>query len=191
MRILAIVLSLFVIGIAPASAHVSISHVFSFATGFRHPLSGLDHIAAMVAVGVWAAIAGGRRLYAWPLAFVAAMLAGGALAHEGIAIPYTEPAIAASAVILGLAVALYLKLPVFAGALFVACFGIAHGYAHGLEAPSSDWGGYAAGFVLATALLHAVGIGIGVAIPRFAGTGAVRSIGVLTAAAGLAIFYQQ
>src|SRR5579883_3146156 len=106
MRFLATALTLLAFASLPASAHVSVNDGFSFAAGLEHPATGLDHLTAMVAVGLWAALAGGRRLWIWPLAFVASMLGGGALAHSGITIPYTEPAIAASVFLLGLAIAL-------------------------------------------------------------------------------------
>ena len=173
----------------PAHAHIGLHHVFSFVTGLEHPVSGLDHLAAMIAVGVWAAIAGGRRLWLWPLAFVSAMLAGGALGFAGFSIPFVEPAIAASVVILGLLVALMVKAPASAGAVLIAAFGIVHGYAHGSEAPAAGWPGYAAGFMVATAALHAVGIGLGLGAARMARI-VPRVLGLATAAAGVFVLVQ-
>jgi urease accessory protein len=169
--------------VARADAHPG--HAFSFLAGLEHPVSGLDHLAAMVAVGLWAALAGGRRLWVWPVAFVSAMLAGGALGASGIELPFVEPAIAASVVILGLLIALLVKAPTAAGAALIAAFGIAHGYAHGMEAPATGWLGYAAGFALATALLHVAGIGLGLTAARIAA--APRALGLATAAAGLLV----
>jgi len=187
MRVFAFILACLMVSAGEAAAHPSITHTFSFAAGLSHPLSGLDHLLAMVAVGFWAALAGGRRVWIWPLAFVASMLAGGALAQEGVAIPNIEPAIAASVAVLGLAIALLLKLPVAAGAVLIASFGVAHGYAHGLEAPGNGWTLYAAGFVLATAALHLTGIAGGLLIARKANALVPRAIGAFTAVAGLTL----
>jgi urease accessory protein len=145
----------------------------------------------MVAVGFWAALSGGRRVWMWPLAFAGSMLLGAVLAHEGVALPNIEPAVATSVVILGGAIALLLKLPEAAGAIIIALFGIAHGYAHGLEAPGTGWALYAAGFVLATAALHLIGIACGLLIDWRANAWAPRAIGALTAVAGLALLMPQ
>jgi urease accessory protein len=187
MRIFALVLACLIAGAGQAAAHPSFDHSFSFAAGLNHPLNGLDHLLAMMAVGLWAALSGGRRIWIWPLAFVASMLIGGALAREGLALPNIEPAIATSVVILGLAIALLLKLPAEAGAFLISLFGAAHGYAHGLEAPGTGWAFYAAGFALATALLHITGIAGGLLIERRANIWVPRTIGALTAVAGLAL----
>ena len=137
--------------------------------GFQHPLGGLDHLAAMVAVGLWAGIAGGRRVWVWPLAFVAMMVVGGLLGRAGVALPMVEPVIALSVVVLGVLVAATIRVPVALGAVIVAVFAIFHGHAHGAEAPETGWLGYAAGFVVATALLHAVGIAIARLLERGVG----------------------
>lgn len=171
-----------VAAIGPAEAHPG--HTYSFLAGLHHPVHGLDHLAAMVAVGLWTTVAGSRCLWFWPTAFVCAMLAGGALALGGLELPYAEPAIAASVVILGLLVGLLVKAPPLAGAVMIAAFGIAHGYAHGLEAPDGAWPPYAAGFALATAALHVTGIALGAAVLRIA-TSVPRALGLATAAAGL------
>jgi urease accessory protein len=178
-------------GAGQAAAHPSLDHSFSFAAGLSHPLSGIDHLLAMMSVGLWAALVGGRRVWLWPLAFVAAMLMSGALAHEGLVLPNVEPAIAASVVVLGLAIALLLKLPVPAGAFLIAAFGMAHGYAHGLEAPGTGFALYAAGFTLVTAALHLTGIAGGLLIERQAIAWVPRAIGALTAAAGFALLMPQ
>src|SRR5215468_2322664 len=111
MRIFALISVCLMAGAGQAMAHPGLNHSLSFAAGLSHPLSGLDHVLAMIAVGLWAAFSGGPRIWIWPVAFVASMLMGGVLANEGLALPYIEPAIAASVVILGLAIALLLKLP--------------------------------------------------------------------------------
>jgi urease accessory protein len=191
MRILALMVACLMAGAGQAAAHPSITRTFSFAAGLSHPLSGLDHLLAMMAVGFWAALSGGRRVWTWPLAFIASMLIGGGLAHEGLTLPNIEPAIAASAIILGLAIALLLKLPAAAGAFMIAAFGMAHGYAHGLEAPGAGFALYAAGFTLATAALHLTGIAGGFLIGRQAKPWVPRAVGALTAAAGFALLMQQ
>ncbi|TIP57095.1 MAG: HupE/UreJ family protein, partial [Mesorhizobium sp.] len=99
----------------PAYAHVGIGTASSFTAGLAHPLSGLDHMTAMVAVGLWAAMKGGKAVWAWPLAFVGVMLAGGALGMLHVPVPFVEPGILASVVALGLLVALAIDLPVSAG----------------------------------------------------------------------------
>jgi urease accessory protein len=187
MHIFALVLACLMAGAGQAGAHPSLDHSFSFAGGLSHPLSGLDHLLAMIAVGFWAALSGGRRIWIWPLAFIASMLLGGALAREGLALPNIEPAVATSVVILGLAIALLLKLPAAAGAFLIALFGAAHGYAHGLEAPATGWAFYAAGFAFATAALHLTGIASGLLIERKEHAWVPRTIGALTAVAGLAL----
>ena len=172
---------------SPASAHVGQGLGFSIAGGFAHPFFGLDHLVAMVAVGLWAALAGGKRLWVWPAAFVSAMLMGGFIGHAGIELPHVEPAIAASVIALGLLVATGLKAPVPLGAALIAAFAIFHGHAHGAEAPAEGWAGYAAGFVLATAMLHSIGIGVGTGFQWGIGALPVRALGVVTALFGVFI----
>ncbi|MCG3134871.1 MAG: hypothetical protein HMLKMBBP_02279 [Planctomycetes bacterium] len=134
----------------------------SFAGGFSHPVTGLDHVLAMLAVGLWAAQSGGRARWVLPAAFVAVMGVGGALGMAGVRLPGVEAGIAASVVVLGLLVACAARWPASASALLVAAFALLHGHAHGTELPAAASGSaYAAGFVLATALLHAAGLSIG------------------------------
>ncbi len=129
-----------------------------FTAGFVHPFAGFDHLLAMVAVGLWAAQFGGRRLWAIPLAFVTAMLAGGALGFAGLTLPLLEPVIAASVLALGLLVVLRIRLHT-TGVLLVAAFALFHGVAHGTELPAMAGAlPYAAGFALATGLLHLLGL---------------------------------
>ena len=143
----------------PAEAHVGIGTTSSFAAGFAHPLSGLDHMTVMVAVGLWAALKGGRAIWAWPLAFIGVMLFGGALGMLQVPVPFVEPGILASVVALGLLVALAVDPPVSAGIAIIGLFALFHGHAHGTEVPENTAGmEYMAGFALATALLHGVGI---------------------------------
>jgi urease accessory protein len=149
--------------LAPASAwaHVGLGTTSGFSHGLMHPISGIDHVLAMVAVGMFAANLGGRALWAVPATFVAIMAFGGLLGIEHVALPYAEIGIASSVIVLGLIVALQVQWPVAAAMGVVALFAIFHGHAHGSEMPLSASGAtYAAGFLLATALLHAVGIGL-------------------------------
>ena len=172
---------------APAHAHVGAGLTSSFSAGFGHPLVGLDHIAVMVAVGLWAAQKGGRAIWAWPLAFVGVMLVGSLLGMAHVPLPFVEPAILASVVALGLLVALAVELPVGAGAAIVGVFALFHGHAHGTEVAAGASGiDYMAGFALATALLHALGIAVGIGLgTRFSGL--VRAAGAACAALGAAL----
>jgi urease accessory protein len=181
---------LFLVVTTPAFAHGGQHLGFSAASGFAHPLMGLDHLAAMFAVGLWAAMAGGKRIWLWPAAFVGAMLAGGLIGHAGIELPQVEPVIALSVVVLGALVASGVSAPVLLGVALIAAFAIFHGHAHGAEAPAEGWGGYAFGFATATALLHLVGIGIGLGLQRSIGTLPVRALGAATAALGVFILMQ-
>jgi urease accessory protein len=176
---------LFGLAATPALAHVGVGNHFSFMHGFQHPLGGLDHLAAMIAVGLWAGIAGGRRVWVWPLAFVVMMIVGGLLGRAGVALPMVEPVIVLSVIVLGALVASTVRLPVAFGAVIVAVFAIFHGHAHGAEAPETGWLVYAAGFVVATALLHMVGIAIARLLERGAGLVPIRAIGGATAALGV------
>jgi urease accessory protein len=161
MRSISICLALTAALASPALAHTGMVQPDSFASGIAHPLSGADHILAMVAVGLWGALAGGRAIWVWPTAFVAMMLAGSAAATFGLQVPFVEPAIWSSVIILGLLVALAVKAPVWLGAAIAGSFAFFHGHAHGLEATAGSLMAYAAGFSLATAGLHAVGIALG------------------------------
>jgi urease accessory protein len=154
------IVTLLLLGAGPALAHPGHGSTASFAAGIAHPFGGLDHIAVMVAVGLWAALKGGRALWLWPAAFVGVMLAGAALGMMHVAVPFVEPGILASVVALGLLVALAVDLPVWTGAAIVAAFALLQGHAHGAEV-AENFGGieYMAGFALATATLHGVGIG--------------------------------
>lgn len=169
----------------PAYAHVGVGTTSSFAAGFAHPLSGLDHMAVMIAVGLWAAMKGGRAVWAWPLAFVGVMLVGAALGMLQVPVPFVEPGILASVVALGLLVALAVDLPVPAGVAIIGLFALFHGHAHGTEVPENAGGlEYMAGFAVATALLHVIGmaaaLGLGLrfrVVARLAGA-ACAAVGV-------------
>ncbi|MBV9076786.1 MAG: HupE/UreJ family protein [Methylobacteriaceae bacterium] len=174
-----------------AFAHVGVGETGGFAHGLAHPLGGLDHVLAMVAVGLIAAQLGGRAVWLVPASFIAMMVAGGALGMAGVGLPFVEVAIGLSVVVLGLVLALGLNLPVAAAMALVGFFAIFHGHAHGAEMPETASGlAYGSGFVLATALLHVAGIALGLAIGR-AGAGdrlpIARFAGVAMSVAGLAL----
>jgi urease accessory protein len=167
-----------------AYAHVGIGETHGFFHGFSHPIGGVDHILAMVAVGIFAANLGGRALLALPLTFMALMLAGGALGIMGFPLPFVEVGIGVSIVALGIAVAVKWNWPVAAATAMVGLFAIFHGHAHGTEMPVDASGAaYALGFVTATGLLHLVGIGLGLGTGRAARTRSWR----ITQAGGAAI----
>lgn len=157
-----------------------------FTTGFLHPMLGPDHVLAMVAVGLWAAVIGSPATWLLPLTFPLAMLAGGALGAFGVALPAVEAGIAASAIVIGVAVMLALRPPMWLATLAVAVFAVFHGHAHGTEMPgAADPFRYALGFVLATVLLHLVGIGLGRMTRSAALTLPLHGLGGLIAVGGL------
>jgi len=168
-----------------ASAHTGSHGVTGFVSGLTHPLTGLDHLLAMIAIGLWAAQQGGRALWAVPAAFVGAMVVGGGLALAGLVLPQVETGIAASVLVLGLLVATRRQWAVTAGIAIAAGFALFHGYAHGLEMPQAASPAlYALGFVLATAFLHGVGIA-----GSLVGRHAMQLAGAAIAASGLAMLF--
>lgn len=176
----------------PAAAHLPEGEYGSFLAGVTHPLFGLDHVLAMIAVGLWAAQIGGRALWAVPSAFVGAMIVGFLAALAGLPLPYVEPMILASIMALGLVVALALRpLPgVAMGA--VAVFALFHGHAHGGELGQAQALQFGAGFAIATALLHAAGLAIAYAAARetrAASALPLRMMGGVTAIAGAVIAF--
>ncbi len=180
---------LFLAAAMPAYAHVGIGTTSSFTAGFMHPLSGLDHMTVMIAVGLWAALKGGRAIWAWPAAFVGVMLGGAALGMAYVPVPFVEPGILASVVALGLLVALAVDLPVSAGVAIIGLFALFHGHAHGTEVPENAGGlEYMAGFAVATALLHAVGIAAGLGLGLRL-RGLARVAGAACAAIGVGLAF--
>lgn len=181
-------LAAILLGIAtlPALAHTG-SLAGGFIGGFAHPLFGPDHVVAMVAVGLWGAFLGAPAIWLLPIVFPLVMAAGGALGILGVTLPAVETGIAASAVVLGMMVALAAKPPLWVAAVLVGVFAIFHGHAHGTELPpGSDAVAYSLGFVIATGLLHLAGIGFGYLARWPAGRLAVRAAGGAIAFAGLA-----
>ncbi|NKE46654.1 HupE/UreJ family protein [Roseomonas frigidaquae] len=142
----------------PALAHEGGAHVHGFLAGFLHPVGGLDHVLAMVAVGLWAGLLAGRATWALPAGFLGAMVVGFGLGAGGIGLPMVEAGILASVIILGALVAAAARFPLAAAVPLVAVFGLLHGHAHGTELGGQGALGYAAGFIVATAALHALGV---------------------------------
>jgi urease accessory protein len=169
----------------PAWAHTG-STGGGFLGGLAHPALGPDHIVAMIAVGLWGAFLGPPAIYTLPVVFPLVMAGGGVLGILGVPLPGVELGIAVSAVVLGLMVALAVKPPLWIAAVLVGTFAIFHGYAHGAELPpGADALAYSAGFVIATGVLHLLGIGFGLLARWPAGRIAVRMAGGAIALAGL------
>lgn len=183
---LSLTAAIFAAATAPAFAHLDPAEHGSLMAGLSHPLSGADHILAMVAVGLWASQIGGRALFAVPAAFVGTMAVGFLLAVSGIDIPFVEPAILASVIGLGLLVATAARLPVAASAAVVGLFALFHGHAHGGELGAAGAFQFGLGFLVATAALHAAGVGLGMALGRM-GPLVTRLLGVATAVGGAAL----
>lgn len=145
-----------------ASAHQPTGTLGGFSSGFTHPLFGLDHLLAMLAVGIWGAQIGGRSLWTMPVVFPLIMAVGGFFGAMGLPFPFVEVGIALSVVVLGGVIAFKLVPPEWVGYLIVGVFGLAHGHAHGTELPeAADAAAYGIGFVISTGLIHLAGIGIG------------------------------
>jgi urease accessory protein len=174
-----------------ALAHTGAGPVAGLTAGLSHPIGGLDHVLAMVAAGILAAQLGGRAIWLVPAAFVAMMAAGGLLGVAGVAVPFIEQGIAGSVVILGFVIALGRRLPLATAVALAGGLAIFHGHAHGTEMPADAAGfAYGAGFVLATALLHAAGMALGIGMRKFGealAPVAVRIAGGVIASAGLAL----
>jgi urease accessory protein len=183
--------ALFMFAATSAEAHVGVGDTHGFVHGFAHPIGGIDHVLAMVAVGLFAAQLGGRALWLVPLAFVSMMGIGGALGVAGIGLPFVEIGIGLSVAVLGVVVAAEAHLPTAAAIALAGLFAVFHGHAHGTEMPETMSGlTYGLGFILATAALHATGIGLGLGLSRMTGavgTRAVQAGGGVIALAGLTI----
>lgn len=170
----------------PAWAHAPAGSAEGFVSGLLHPVSGLDHVLAMVAVGLWGAQLGAPAIWLLPVTFPLTMAVGGFLGLLGVLLPGVEVGIAVSAIVLGAAVAFESKPPLPGVALLVAVFALFHGHAHGTELPAGQSGLlYSVGFVVATGGLHAVGIAIGIIHRWAAGRTALRGAGAAVSAAGL------
>jgi urease accessory protein len=172
--------------VAVLPVHAEVVQENSFVAGLNHPITGLDHIVVMIAVGVWGALAGGRALWVWPIAFVSTMLIGFIAAILGLSLPWTDAGVLSSVVVLALMVALAVQAPLWAGAALVGLFAFFHGHAHGTETAAASLPAFAAGFSVATAGLHGIGIALGRAAQGPLGRVTVRVmtalalVGVLT-----------
>jgi len=176
---------LLLFAVSPALAHTG-SAAGGFVGGFSHPLFGIDHMVAMVAVGLWGAFLGAPAIWLLPIVFPPVMALGGVIGILGVPLPAVETAIALSAMVLGIMVALAARPHVAIAALLVAVFAIFHGHAHGSELPSgADAVAYSIGFVAATGLLHIAGIAFGQLARWPLGRMAVRAAGGAIALAGL------
>jgi len=174
-----------------ALAHAQGGEAAGLLSGLRHPVSGLDHILAMVAVGLWGAQLGPPALWLLPVTFPMVMAFGGMLGLMGLALPGIEIGIAVSAIILGVLVGWEARPPLWVAAVVVGFFAIFHGHAHGTELPAgADALLYSIGFVVATGCLHAAGIGLGLIHRWPAGKVTLRAAGVAVALAGVCFLWQ-
>ena len=164
-----------------AQAHPG--HVGGYLAGIAHPFTGLDHLLAMLAVGVWAAQLGGRAKWLVPASFIACMAVAASVGMSGIALPMVESGIATSVLLLGLLIAFSIKLPIALSASIVGLFAVFHGYAHGAEMPqlSTPWV-YGIGFMLSTAALHGLGLLLGQGLHKQVMW--LRAVGILIVASG-------
>jgi urease accessory protein len=182
---IALAVALVLARVAAAYAHTGTGLAGGFQSGFRHPFNGSDHLLAMVLVGIWGAFLGRPLIYALPIGFPVMMVGGAILGMLSVPMPSVELGVAVSVLVLGLCVCLAIEAPVWPACAIVGTFAVFHGYAHGVELPSSaDPVGYSVGFVLATGVLHAFGVGIGLLNARPKGLFVMRCIGAAAALAG-------
>jgi urease accessory protein len=175
-----------------AFAHVGDHSHMSFTEGLLHPFTGLDHVLAMVAVGLWASQLGGRALWLLPLTFPAVMAIGAALGSSGVTLPWVEVGIAGSVMVLGAVVALALRPALAVSIPLIGAFALLHGYSHGVELPAAASAlSYGAGFIAATLVLHAVGIATGLIAGRLPVRFAARTAGGAIAVLGVALLVTQ
>ncbi|PWW01731.1 urease accessory protein [Hoeflea marina] len=174
----------------PGLAHTGLGPEGGFTSGFFHPIFGWDHVIAMIAVGLWGAFLGAPAIWVLPVVFPLVMAFGGALGVMGVPVPAVETGIALSGVILGLAVAFAVRAPLWIAGILVAVFAVFHGHAHGTELPeAANPFAYAAGFVIATGLLHLAGIGFGLLVRAPGGQWLVRAGGGVIACIGAAFLF--
>jgi urease accessory protein len=174
-----------------AVAHTGTGLAGGFVPGFMHPFTGLDHLLAMICVGLWGAFLGPPLIQVLPSVFPLMMVGGAALGMLGVPVPPVEIGIALSVLVLGGCIALAIQAPVWAASVIVAAFAVFHGYAHGKELPSAaDPIAYSAGFTLATGMLHVLGIGIGFLRDRPGGALAIRSLGGIIGGTGAWFLFQ-
>jgi urease accessory protein len=175
----------------PAWAHDGVGVPGGILSGLLHPLTGLDHLVAMVAVGIWGAQLGSPAIWVLPITFPLVMAMGGVLGIAGVPLPMPELVIALSGMVLGALVATRVTVPFIAAAMLVGVFAIFHGHAHGAELPAAANAlAYGIGFVVATGLLHMCGISLGALIRWPAGERVVRGLGAAIATLGCFFLYQ-
>ncbi|EPE97158.1 HupE/UreJ family protein [Rhizobium grahamii] len=185
LRSIGLVVTALLLSTGVAEADVGTGGVSGFAAGFFHPITGLDHVVAMIAVGLWGAQLGKPAIWMLPITFPLVMAFGGFLGLLGVPMPGVEIGIALSGVLLGIAVLTETRPPLFAAAILVGVFAIFHGYAHGTELPLGENAlVFSLGFVIATGLLHAVGIVIGLLYQWPWGKITVRAAGGAVGAVG-------
>ncbi len=172
------------------ASHVSFAHGFG-GSGFLHPLTGLDHLLAMIAVGVWSAQLGGKSIYLVPMSFLAMMLLGGIIGIKNISIGYVELMISLSVVFLGFTIAINKKVALLFAAIAVALFGFSHGYSHGLEINNTlNTAEYIIGFLVTTFGLHIVGASKGLLLlEKTNGQKHLRFFGAITFAIGICLLF--
>lgn len=174
-----------------AEAHTGTGATAGLAYGFLHPLGGLDHLLAMLGIGLLAAFLGGRALWLVPAAFLVMMAAGGLLGFAAVGLPFVELGIALSIVMIGGALAWARSLPLILAMALAGLFAVFHGHAHGTEMPAAASGlAYGLGFLAGTALLHGAGIGLGLGLDKLAGAASrklARTGGAVVGLAGLVI----
>lgn len=176
-------------GAQAAHAHTLGSHAVGFSAGIAHPFTGLDHLLAMVAVGVWATQLGARALWRVPLAFLAMMAAGAGISLAGVTLPSAETGIAGSVLVLGLLIFFAARFPVGASMVLVGFFALFHGYAHGTALPHAASAVlYGFGFLLASAALHVTGAGLGLLLGRGLPSIWIKVTGAGIAVAGIALW---
>lgn len=164
--VLAFAVGLLLLTDHPAAAHI-VDQAAGFSSGFEHPLTGLDHCLAMLAVGIWGAQMGGRAVWTLPVTFPLIMTLGGIAGMAGLPMPSVELGIALSIMVLGASIAAAWRPSEFVALAIISVFALFHGYAHGAELPrAADPANYAVGFVIATGMIHVLGIGVGLLLSR-------------------------
>jgi urease accessory protein len=183
---LALVVPLILVPGGGALAHIIQGSASGFGQGFEHPLTGPDHFLAMFAVGIWGAQMGGRAVWALPVTFPLIMAVGGLAGMAGLPLPHVELGIALSILALGAAIAFAWHPVEIIALMLIGVFAICHGYAHGAELPSAaDPADYAAGFVIATGLIHLLGVGVGLGLGKPFGGRLARTLGAVIAVGGM------
>jgi urease accessory protein len=191
LRATAVVTLVMLVWNEPLGAHEQSGQAAGLLSGLLHPVSGLDHVVAMIAVGLWGAQLGAPAVWLLPVTFPLVMAVGGFLGLVGVALPGVEVGIALSALMLGVAVAFEARPLLIVAATVVGMFGIFHGHAHGTELPVGQSGlAYSIGFVMATGALHAIGISIGLIHRWHSGRVALRLAGVAVALAGMSFLWR-